>query len=95
MQVQALGMVWYRPETFAELKAMFEDGHKLHASYEEWLSAAENGRKQMEARGAHVVCVDIDPKTFPVWCKERGLKLDANARNEYASLFARNSLDHA
>jgi hypothetical protein len=46
MQVQIIGMSWYRPETFARLRAMFEDGNKLHRTYEEWLTdaAASAGR---------------------------------------------------
>jgi hypothetical protein len=88
MQVQIVGMSWYRPETFERLRAMFEDGHKLHKTYDEWLVAAENGRKSMEAKGVRVVCVDIDPEEFPKWCAENGLKLNAEARNRYGSFMA-------
>ncbi len=88
MQVQIVGMAWYRPETFDRLRAMFEDGDKLHRSYKEWLSAAEFGRKSMEAQGIRVVCVDIDPDEFPKWCKANGMKLNAEARKGYSNLIA-------
>ena len=88
MQIQVVGMAWYRPETFARLRAMFEDGEKLHRTYEEWLAAAETGRKSMEAKRVRVVCVDIDPDQFPKWCAANGMKLNDEARNRYASMVA-------
>ena len=88
MQAQIIGMSWYRPETFARLRAMFEDGNKLHRTYEEWLTDAEAGRKSMEAKGVRVVCVDIDPDQFPKWCTANGMKLNAEARNRYSSTVA-------
>jgi len=88
MAPQVVGMAWYRPETFDKLRAMFEDGYKLHRTYDEWLLAAESGRKGLEDRGIRVVTVDIDPDKFPEWCKSQGLKLDADARTRFASLVA-------
>jgi hypothetical protein len=88
MQVQIVGMAWYRTETFAQLRAMFEDGHKLHRTYKEWFAAAEGGRKKFESQGVRVVCVDIDPNQFPEWCKANGMKLNAEGRNKYASFIA-------
>ena len=41
-----------------------------------------------KARGARVVCVDIDPVEFPEWCKNNDMKLNAAARNRYANLAA-------
>lgn len=86
--VQATGMVWFKRENYVRLRAMFEDGHKLHRTYDEWLAAAEAGRKAFEAKGGRVVCVDLDPHDFPKWCKAKGLKLDANGRSAYASFIA-------
>lgn len=88
MQVKIIGMAWYKPENFVRLREMFEDGHKLHRTYEAWFSAAETGRKKFEAEGVRIVCVDIDPDQFPEWCKINGMKLNAEGRNRYASLIA-------
>lgn len=91
-QVHVVGMAWFKPENFARLRAMFKDGHKLHRTYDEWLRAAETGRKAQEVKGLRVVCVDIDPDDFPQWCKAQGMDLDANARMQYASLIAYKTL---
>ncbi len=88
MQAQIVGMAWYKPENFDRLRSMFEDGNKLHRTYKEWFSAAESGRKKLEAQGHRVVCIDIDPNQFPEWCKANGMKLNAEARNKFSSLMA-------
>jgi hypothetical protein len=50
--ISATGMAWFRDAaSFDRLRAMFEDGHKLHRTYDEWLRAAETGRKTFEAKG--------------------------------------------
>jgi hypothetical protein len=67
---------------------MFEDGHKLHGTYKEWFAAAEMGRRKFESQGVRVVTVDIDPDEFPKWCKANRMKLNAEARNKYASFIA-------
>lgn len=88
MQVRILGIPWYRPETYARLRAMFEDGEKLHRTYEEWFAAADDLRKRTEADGIRVICVDIDPDEFPGWCRANGTNLSAPARNRFAGLVA-------
>jgi hypothetical protein len=81
-------MAWYKAENFNRLRAMFEDGNKLHRTYKEWLVAAETGRNRFESQGVRVICVDIDPDQFPEWCKANRMKLNAEARNKYSSLIA-------
>ena len=88
MDVHAVGMAWYKPEHFLRLKAMFEDGHKLHSTYDEWRVAAEQGRKTLEAKGVRVICVDIDPDQFPEWCQSQGMKINADARTKFANVYA-------
>ena len=90
--IQATGMVWFKRENFERLIALFKDGHKLHRTYDEWFNAAEVGRKAFEAKGGRVVCVDIDPHDFPVWCKAKGHDLDANGRQAYAAFIAYKTL---
>lgn len=87
-QIQAVGMAWYKREHFERLRSVFEDGHVLHRSFDEWLRDAEKGRKAQEAKGVRVVCVDIDPDTFPVWCAANGKRVNAQGRMEYANLIA-------
>ena len=88
MQIETIGIAWYRAENFDRLRVMFEDGHKLHGTYKEWLLAAEKNRKLLERQGIRVVCVDIDPDQFTEWCKTNGKNLNAAARTEFSALMA-------
>lgn len=87
-QIQAVGMAWYKRENFERLRAMFEDRHKLHRTFDEWLRDAEIGRKGLEAKGVRVICVDIDPDQFRAWCDASGKRVNAEGRIDYANLIA-------
>lgn len=86
--IRATGMAWFKRENFDLLRTMFKDGHKLHRTYDEWLVAAETGRKKLEVEGTRIVRVNIDPDKFPVWCEAQGMELNAAARTRYAGLVA-------
>ncbi len=86
--IQATGMVWYRAEDFGEIKALMEDGHLLHRTHAEWKNAAEQGEKSFGATGGRVYRATLIPADFRLWCNARGLKLNAHARNQFASEFA-------
>ena len=92
MKVQVVGIPWYKKENFKKLLKLFDDSHKLHGTYHEWLASADELRKHMETESVSVVCVDIDPHDFSEWCKSKGCKLDADARGKYASMVAINSV---
>jgi hypothetical protein len=81
-------MAWFKRENYARLLATFEDSHKLHRTFDEWLRNAEVGRKTLEAKGFRVICVDIDPDHFPAWCVRQHLRVDSQSRTKYASLIA-------
>jgi len=86
--VTIIGMVWYQPEEYDACMAIMRDRAKLHSSYQLWRMDAETGEKKLRRQGKTVVRAIIDPKTFPDWCSRRGLDVDANARNEFASWIA-------
>ena len=65
---------------------MFEDAEKLPDTFEEWLVIAEKLRNTMIAKGFIIRKVYLDPATFPQWCREHGLPLDATGRTQYALL---------
>jgi len=83
--VSAIGIPWYRAEDWSAIKSLFVDGDRLHASFTEWLKAAEGLEKQLRKSGHLVERAYIDPSTFPAWCAERGLKIDSEARTLFAN----------
>ncbi|MFW2367093.1 MAG: hypothetical protein ACN4GW_11795 [Desulforhopalus sp.] len=77
-------MVWYREEHYLQLLSIFDDAELLPPLYTDWLERAEKKKVTVETAGNQVIKVFIDPETFPQWCAEKKLKLDANARSQLA-----------
>lgn len=77
-------MVWYKEENYNDLKAIFDDGHLLPLTYEDWHIRAQEKKKEIESQGDQVIKVFIDPETFPQWCESRKCKKDAEARSQLA-----------
>ena len=70
--ISAVGITWYRPETYRRCLAIFEDSSNLPDTYFEWLVRAEEWEKQSKREGLKVVRAEIDPVTFPGWCADHG-----------------------
>lgn len=87
---QAIGMAWYLPEDFEQIKALMKDGHTLHRTHAEWQRAAEQGEQRLRAQGVRVYRAVVRPAAFGDWCGARGLDVDANGRQQFASWFAAN-----
>ena len=86
--IRATGMVWYEAQDFDQIKTLMEDGHVLHRTHAEWKAAAEMGEQRMRRDGVRVYRAIIKPDSFKAWCNTRGLKLNANSRNQFASWHA-------
>ena len=87
--VRAVGLVWYRREDYAKVRKIFADGHKLPATFDQWLKRAKRKMEKIQREGHVVVKVYIDPDTFPDWCREQGIRVDANARTIFAGIAAK------
>ncbi|MDP3417879.1 hypothetical protein [Falsiroseomonas sp.] len=85
MRVSAVGMAWYRAETFAEVRASMADAEKLPATFEKFLYAAMKGEEKLRRAGHAVIRVYLDMDEFPAFCRARGLNVDAKGRMEYAA----------
>ena len=87
--IDAVGISWYRLETYDQCMAIFDDADLLHETFEEWREAAERTEQQVKAKGMKVVRVDIDPIEFPKWCAAEEFKtIDKHARAFYANVMA-------
>lgn len=85
LQVKVAGMVWHEERDFAQIKAVMEDADRLHATHAKWKLAAEQGESSMRRQGVFVVRAIVRPAEFVDWCKARGLKINAQARNQFAN----------
>lgn len=85
MVVKAVGMAWYHESDYIPLRKLFEDGEKLHATYKEWLHAANLGFERLQKGGHIVEKVYIKPDEFSSWCAAKSKRLNAQSRGEFAS----------
>lgn len=84
--IKTFGIAWFEDrESYQKALLIFDDSHKLPASYNEWLFQAESLCEQIERAGKTAVKAIINPDTFPEWCRDRGLNIDAGARMEFAN----------
>ncbi len=86
-QIRATGIAWYRQEDYAKIKKIMVDHRKLPDTYKKWLKSAKNTLDHLVAQGHLVEKAYIDPDTFPDWCGQRGLDVDAKARMDFANEF--------
>jgi hypothetical protein len=86
MQIHALSFYWYPSEDdFKKMKLHAEDSAKLHATYAEWLAAAEYGFKQMQSRGnQQIIKIKVSTNDFLAWCKADNRNINAASRNEFS-----------
>lgn len=77
------GIVWYNDEgVYRRALAIFTDAFNMPSSYEDWMIGVAKIAKDMKRDGWVLVRAELDPETFPGWCKTRGLNVDAKARGE-------------
>ena len=94
-RIRAIGIAWYRSaEDYNRLRAIFTDGRSLPRTFNEWLKLAEEAYNGLKKKGHTVQKAYLDPDTFPAWCAERGLNVDANARTSFANDFVARKLIH-
>jgi hypothetical protein len=86
--VRVTGMSWYRRQDYQRILEIMQDAANLPATHDKWRMAAELAEHQLKHNGYIVVHTIIDPEKFTVWCRERGLKLDADARGKFANWVA-------
>ncbi|MCC6891076.1 MAG: hypothetical protein IT536_21320 [Hyphomicrobiales bacterium] len=83
--IRASGMAWYRREDYPRILEIMEDRQKLYPDFTSWENAAKSGESSMKREGHIVIRALIDPEKFPEWCRKRGLRIDAQARMQFAN----------
>jgi hypothetical protein len=80
-----VGVAWYEPSEWAQLRALAPDADKLEATHAEWLAIAEKGLADLRAAGYDPRRVPVKLAALQAWCELLGRRPDAAARAEYAS----------
>ena len=80
-----VGVAWYSPQGWGELRAIAPDADKLEASYEEWVEVVERGLADLRRAGLQPQRVEIAIAPFVAWCDRMGRRPDAAARAAYVA----------
>jgi hypothetical protein len=80
-----IGLPWYSSEDYPSIRELMDDRHNLAATYDQWLSAAENNERVGQEAGLEIVRVMIEPAAFVRWCDENGRTPDNAARVDYVA----------
>jgi hypothetical protein len=80
-----VGLAWYGPEDWAQLRATADDPTALDESYEAWLASAEKTLRSLRAGGVEVEKFPLDVATAAAWAKEQGRPFDSAARAAYVA----------
>lgn len=89
----AVGISWYKPNTYERCLEIFDDAVDLPDTFDKWVYLAEQIEKQLQDQGMRIVRVEINPDTFPNWCVEHGFsKMDKHAREAYGNTVAGRTL---
>lgn len=83
--IGAIGMAWYTRQDYPRILEIMEDAENLPATWHDWNKKAERIQRDAERQGHIVIRAVIDPDDFPVWCRARGLNVDAEARIRFAN----------
>lgn len=82
----AVGMAWYRRETYSVCLDLFSDADQLPSTYDDWLVIAKQTEQDLKRRGINVVRAVIEPEAFRWWCADHGhAKIDTKARTDFAN----------
>ena len=80
-----IAVVWYRPEQWKRVRDISTDEEGFEESYAEWLQQAKERFEVLLRSGMRVEKVDVDSEQLILWCNERGVENNANARTQYAA----------
>ena len=80
-----VGFAWYRPEQWQRVREISADAEELHDSDVEWWQSAEESLQQDRSSGLRVEKVDVHSEELLLWCNERGLEINGEARSRYVA----------
>ena len=74
----------YTEDQYDAVRAACVDGDGLPDTFALWAQYSLASDHRMNKLGRNVVRINLDLEPFRAWCAERGLELNAKARQAYA-----------
>jgi len=67
-----IGAFWLDETDYPAAIRLFDDGHKLPRTWQEWRRVAEEMEQGLKSYGHVVERVRIEPDSFAAWCEAHG-----------------------
>jgi len=77
------GIAWYSSEQWAELRRVVSDPEEVEATYEDWQAVLQRTVPDFIKAGNKLVKVPVDVTELVSWCRQRGKRIDADARAQF------------
>jgi len=78
------GLPWFSEDDYQQVRSIMADASSLPEDYKLWLHGAETAERDLREQGHHPIRIAIVGDDFVEWCSKRSLRLDADARREFA-----------
>jgi hypothetical protein len=82
------GLAWCREEDYGAFVTIFEDANNLPKTWAKFIKPYERAEQSLKDAGQLVIRININPRTFPKWCAEKGYRINAKARERFAAEMA-------
>ena len=79
------GLAWFKEEDWPRLLEISEDREALEDTHSEWLKGAEKAIKNFKKQGIKVQKVPVTPNELLIWCNEKKIPVNGEARSKFAA----------
>jgi len=75
---------WFREEDYPAILTIMENAHEFLPLWEDWLKRTQEFEDMCKGKGYVIERVNIDPRTFPDWCRINKCRIDSKACDRFA-----------
>ncbi len=83
-----VGLPWCREEDYNAFLAILQDANDWPTTWDNFVARMEKAERSFQESGQTVRRININPRTFPIWCASKGYRIDANACHKFAAEIA-------
>lgn len=84
MQAQMAGLPWFAEDDYASFRTVMPE-RAWHATYGQWLAAAEQTEKGLQQRGIRTVKAHVRSDAFVEWCRSTCRHIDSKALVDFGN----------
>lgn len=83
-----VGIPWCRKEDYPALRSILEDADQWPIAWDAFDRLMNKTKCSYEESGQSVGCININPATFPAWCRGKGYRINTDSCHKFAAEIA-------